>query len=395
MAFLSTQFLLKASKANAFECTQGIIDAPDFDQFLNGSLENSIITGIRPYRRNGFLVQKAHSSVEFQTNKDTYLNYGHGGAGWTLSLGSAKAIKESIQSNSYGKNTVAIIGAGIIGLTTAWELLKAGYNVKVYSTEFSQFHPGKSSNQPVITSDVAGAQWAPSSVSRASANYNSITVDSYNMFEQLFNDSPSRWGMERMPQYHINAKEEDDSLAFKPKMFGEFPSYKVPRSLQDKVRPICNNGDIYTNDLPFSWSDGGRVYDSWIISPPVFFKSLYEELDFLGVEYIEIDPIEELSELQTYDEEIIVLCTGVGSKKLLNDRNLRGIKGELVLLKPQSHINYARLGVGYMFPRPDCIVLGGTYKSLGYDHIPSKDDLTANVADCRAFIESHRWLYSL
>ena len=66
----------------------------------------------------------------------------------------------------------------------------------------------------------------------------------------------------------------------------------------------------------------------------------------------------------------IVNCTGLGSKALFNDPELMPLKGQLVVLIPQSEITYATSGAArqlppesgfmHMMPRSDGIVLGGT-----------------------------------
>jgi glycine/D-amino acid oxidase-like deaminating enzyme len=51
-------------------------------------------------------------------------NYGHGGAGVSLAPGSAIAAVKLAESDLKNAKSVAIIGSGIIGLFTCYELLK-------------------------------------------------------------------------------------------------------------------------------------------------------------------------------------------------------------------------------------------------------------------------------
>jgi hypothetical protein len=53
-----------------------------------------------------------------------------------------------------GTDPVAVLGAGIMGLTTATLLSEANYSVTVYAEKFT----------PCTTSDVAGGQWSPTLV---------------------------------------------------------------------------------------------------------------------------------------------------------------------------------------------------------------------------------------
>jgi len=69
-------------------------------------------------------------------------------------------------------------------------------------------------------------------------------------------------------------------------------------------------------------------------------------------------------------ENVIVNCTGLGSKELFSDPELMPLKGQLVVLVPQTEITYSTSGIGrqlppesgfvHMMPRSDGIVLGGT-----------------------------------
>ena len=73
----------------------------------------------------------------------------------------------------------------------------------------------------------------------------------------------------------------------------------------------------------------------------------------------------------TLAENLIVNCTGLGSKALFNDPELMPLKGQLTILVPQSEITYSTSGGArapvtpeagfiHMMPRSDGIVLGGT-----------------------------------
>jgi glycine/D-amino acid oxidase-like deaminating enzyme len=54
--------------------------------------------------------------------------------------------------------------------------------------------------------------------------------------------------------------------------------------------------------------------------------------------------------------------TGLGARALFNDERLIPVRGQLEVLLPQPEIDYCYLsGRGYMFPRRDGIILGGTF----------------------------------
>ena len=60
-------------------------------------------------------------------------------------------------------------------------------------------------------------------------------------------------------------------------------------------------------------------------------------------------------------EPVIFNCTGLGSRALFDDEELIPVRGQLEVLLPQPEIDYCYLSSGYMFPRRDGIILGGTW----------------------------------
>lgn len=102
------------------------------------------ICGLRPYRRSGFVVRS-------QQIGDTLVvhNYGHGGAGITLSWGTAK-LAVDLGAPGHG-GPVAVLGSGVVGLSTARLLQDSGFEVTIYAKDLP----------PNTTSNVAGGFWYP------------------------------------------------------------------------------------------------------------------------------------------------------------------------------------------------------------------------------------------
>ena len=105
------------------------------------------VVGLRPYRDEGFVL-----APERVNDKLVVHNYGHGGAGVTLSWGVATLAAE--QARNLEDASVAVIGCGVIGLSTARVLQRRGKTVTIYAREMP----------PETTSNVAGALWYPTSL---------------------------------------------------------------------------------------------------------------------------------------------------------------------------------------------------------------------------------------
>ncbi|MEE8142160.1 MAG: FAD-dependent oxidoreductase [Planctomycetota bacterium] len=78
------------------------------------------VAGIRPYRRGGFRLQAEPVGERWLLH-----NYGHGGAGVTLSWGCAQEVRDQLLPRQPPPARVAVLGGGVSGLTTAHVLLEA------------------------------------------------------------------------------------------------------------------------------------------------------------------------------------------------------------------------------------------------------------------------------
>jgi D-amino-acid oxidase len=105
------------------------------------------VVGLRPYRPGGFVLQ-----TTVVDGKPIIHNYGHGGAGITLSWGCAQLAAEEALLAPYRE--CAVIGCGVIGLTTAVVLQRRGFRVTIYARDLP----------PRTTSNVAAGLWLPESV---------------------------------------------------------------------------------------------------------------------------------------------------------------------------------------------------------------------------------------
>ena len=102
------------------------------------------MAGLRPYRRQGFVVR-----AEQLGEKRLVHNYGHGGGGITLSWGTSKLATElGLQGHS---GPVAVLGSGAVGLANARLAQEAGFPVTIYAAALP----------PDTTSNIAGGQFHP------------------------------------------------------------------------------------------------------------------------------------------------------------------------------------------------------------------------------------------
>jgi len=302
------------------------LPTPDFSFDPNAS--GACVTGVRPYRNGSYRLEAQTISNKFFVH-----NYGHGGAGITLSWGCAAKVFDIVKAHLVGSHEIkaAVLGAGVMGLTAATRLLDLGLQVTIYSDRA----PAQT------TSAKAGGQWGVSVVTYAGkqAELTDIIKTAYATFKASIGQG---FVFER-PNY--TAKPSDNleivlSLA---------PGLIPPR--QSLAR------------LPFAHhTKPGFVYQTLLIEPPLFLARLETDLRTRGAVFAPLRTFASRADiLASVPENIVINCTGLGSKTLFNDDDMEPIQGKLAMLPPQPALQYLYGQNGYMFPRSDHVVIGGTF----------------------------------
>jgi len=318
---------------------------------VDGSRIIRNVVGLRPYRASGFVVREERVG-------DTRVihNYGHGGAGITLSWGSSRlAVDLGLQGHT---GSVAVIGAGIMGLTTARLVQETGLPVTVYTAALP----------PDTTSNIAGGQWHPFGHFRedsvtpewrrqfvAAADY------SWRRFQLMVGDD---YGVRWLPTYAQRDRPEE-------KLLPTFP-------------PV--NRVLAPSEHPFPVSSIVR-FDTLYVETGRFLRQLMREIQIAGGR-IEQRRFASPADVAALPERLVFNCTGLGARDLFGDTELRPARGQLAILLPQPEVRYAFTGeAGYMFPRADGILLGGTFQLDNWD-------LEPDPATTDRIIASHRDLFT-
>ena len=143
LALASASALLSSCAAKKIHATlPGAQCLPRVDVSLDRVTRT--ICGLRPYRRSGFVVRPEKIGDTLVVH-----NYGHGGAGITLSWGTSKLAVDMGAPGHAGP--VAVLGCGVVGLSTARLLQESGFAVTLYAKDLP----------PNTTSNVAGGWWYP------------------------------------------------------------------------------------------------------------------------------------------------------------------------------------------------------------------------------------------
>jgi glycine/D-amino acid oxidase-like deaminating enzyme len=312
------------------------------------------VAGLRPFRRQGFVVR-----AEALGDKRLVHNYGHGGGGITLSWGTSKlALDLGLAGHS---GPVAVIGSGAVGLSTARLVQEAGFPVTIYAAALP----------PDTTSNIAGGQFHPFSVFREGyqppgfmAQFIAALDYSWRRFQIMVGED---YGVRWLPTYV-----ETDS-----------PEHKLIESFP----PI--NRMLTRAEHPFTWSSTLR-YDTMYVETGRYLRQMIRDVQ-IGGSRIEIRRFASPADIAALPESLVFNCTGLGSRELFGDQELRPARGQLAILEPQPDVRYAFTGgPGYMFPRPDGIILGGTFELDQWDTTPQPAAIARILAAHKRFFDGFR-----
>ncbi len=308
------------------------------------------IAGLRPLRDQTFRLEPENVGDKFVVH-----NYGHGGAGITLSWGCAQEIVNIVTKHGFEPDeSVAVLGAGVMGLTAATLLRALGLNVTIYAKAFP----------PHTTSNVAGGQWAPSLVNH----------DNTTRFDRILRHA---FAMHKAKGQTFGVSQRLNYTIVKAGNFESCPRDVIPAPQQ-------------FSHLPFAHlTSSGYAYSTLLVEPPIFLAKLVDDLKIANVITTSRE-FQNLSEVSGMAENIIVNCTGLGSKNVCRDRLVHAIKGQLVLLPPQSSLQYLFAGHhGYLFPRRDSVVIGGSEESNPVDDKPDMRICKQILANVKGIFEGN------
>lgn len=307
--------------------------------------------GLRPFRASGFVVREERGEGTRIVH-----NYGHGGAGITLSWGSSKlAVQAGLQGH---QGPVAVLGAGVMGLTTARLVQEAGFPVTLYAAALP----------PDTTSNVACGQFFPASHFRPKAvtsewhdQYLAALDYSWRRFQIMVGDD---YGIRWLPTYY------EAGHGAEPALLPTFPP---------------NNRLLAAGEHPFPLDQVAR-YDTLYVETGRFLRRLMTDIRIGGGRFV-VRSFTTPQEVVALPERLVFNCTGLGARGLFGDMELRPARGQLAILLPQPEVDYAFTGsAGYMFPRADGIVLGGTFDLDDWSTEP-------DPATTRRIVQSHRSLF--
>lgn len=317
------------------------------------------VVGLRPYRPGGFVVDAQRFGSKLLVH-----NYGHGGGGVTLSWGTATLAVDLardflVAHKSMRPTHFAVLGCGVSGLSTARLLQRRFQNGPGTVTIYAKDLP------PDTTSNIAGASWAPTSV------YEDETPKFMEQFRQACKISNRAFQLLVGTEYGVRWIDTFELMRSESFLQNELPG---GNDLYPQIEVHRDPEDYF--GFPFV-----RQSSTMLIEPSIYLSALLRDFYIAGGRVVvkEFRSREELARLR---EPVVFNCTGLGSRALFDDKELGPVRGQLEILLPQPEVDYCYLSRGYMFPRRDGIVLGGTW-----DH--DNWSLTPDPVQATGILDAH------
>lgn len=296
--------------------------------------------GLRPYRKSGFVVR-----AEPADRHTIIHNYGHGGGGMAISWGTAKlALDLALETGE--KRRAAVIGCGVIGLSTARVLQDAGFSVVIYARELP----------PFTTSNMSGAQCIPTRVFKPGI----VSEEFIARFARAAEWAHHRFQAYLGEDYGIRWIENYDCYNKSKQSFFQ-------KHVDESIRHLYPKKTLGRNEHPFKTRYVTR-FTTMIIEPNRYLRALLRDFTMRGGSVV-VQHFTEPGQLGDLAEDVIVNCTGLGAADLFGDDELEAKSGQLSVLPPDPSVDYLALWPGgYMIPRSDGILLGGTYDKVDRKH---------------------------
>jgi D-amino-acid oxidase len=258
---------------------------------------------------------------------------------------------------------VLVIGAGVIGLTTAICLAEAGVSTAIAAAELPR----------QTTSATAGALWGPHLVGRDDriGRWAGVTRA---RFEELTEPGLGANALDGVVRSAAGITASREGRA------------RPPEFAADTALAPCEQAEI-----PVGYRSAWRL-----IAPIV---AMPEYLDYLAERYGRAGgatpfpvKIGRFSDARTLapSARVIVNCTGCGARDLVPDPDVTAVRGQVVVMTNPG-ISEFFVGTGadpsdltYLFPHGDVVVLGGTEEPGNWSREPDPATAEQIIAACTA-----------
>lgn len=293
-------------------------------------------------------------------------NYGHGGSGWSLSWGSAEiAVGKAL---SVLPREIAVVGCGIIGLTSAVVAQRAGLQVTIYARELIQR----------TRSFRASGSFTPDSRIALAAQAGPAFADQWEQMARLsWKAFRTYLGMAGNPVEFCDSYALSDTPIVRrkwpadPAISESFATKGVPvqnsefAHYNERIKDIVPQSvDVTADENPFRLPFVQRQ-SSMHFNFASYGHNLLSEFFERGGRFVNRN-FHSPAEFGTLPEKVVIHSTGFAARDLWGDRTVIPVRGQTGWLVPQPEANY---GVRYrnvsLLSKADGVVVMNNNPDIG------------------------------
>ena len=274
------------------------------------------------------------------------------------------------------KPVASVVGAGIVGLTTALRLQEAGFDVTVTHAE----------DEHDLVSHGSGGFWFPYLVE----NMDRVGPWAKATYDTFLSE------MRASPFYKPGSVNKDvpggecvrmrdvlvfDDLPRRPPT----PNWAPPdmRKLgTDELPPLDDLFDAYGVHI-----SGGWGFRSPVVEMPGYMRALRQRVADAGGQF-EKRQLTSLTDAAPHNADVVVNCAGMGARALCEDPELVAVRGQLLVVDgaelAAAWIDDTTSRPRYLIPRADTIVVGGTAQEGDERVEPDASESAQMLEDARA-----------
>ena len=327
---------------------------------------------LRPFRAAG-------PRLEAETIGDALVihNYGHGGSGWSLSWGSAAQAVRIATAGS--PKRIAVIGCGVIGLTSAITAQEAGAQVTIYARDL--LHATRSAR--------ATGTWTPDSrIALTTAAAPGFPARWEEMARTAWKTHRRYLGLPGEPVEWIDRYFASDPLPGPPAP-SPAPPVSGPQldfaAYGDRIAGLEPEGvDLAPGATLFAAARVGRS-PGMIFNIADYGHTLLQDFRAAGGRIVRRE-FDSPAQFATLDEKVVINCPGYGGRALCRDESIMPVRGQIGWLPPQPEARYEVFykHVGLISRRDGIVVQdlsGGDMRGYGdADETPDRAESEAAVA---------------
>jgi D-amino-acid oxidase len=294
-------------------------------------------------------------------------NYGHAASGWSLSWGSANLAIQKALVNS--PTHVAVIGCGVIGLTSAIMAQRAGVAVTIYARDLL----------PQTRSSRAQAFWGPSG---SIALKGSVSPQFGDQWEQMarfsFKTYRQYLGLPGRPvewrdQYSLSDVPFEQEREAREKL--DAPDFVNYSSRLADLVPRAQELPEGATPFPVRYV---RRSESMVFNIPEYSHMLMRDFFAAGGKFARKE-FHAPNDLTQLSEKVVINCPGYAAREWWNDNTITPKRGQIAWLIPQPEVNYGLTYKGTLVTsRRDAIAVQDTSggEMQGYNNSSELADRT-------------------